>query len=97
MSQVRWTPEAIADLEAIRDFIARDSEHYALLVVQRLVESIDLLLDFPESGRIVPEYSRQDLRELVRSPYRIVYRTTPEAVHILTIFHASRPIPKTLR
>ena len=94
MSRIRWTPQAVEDLQAIRDFIARDSEHYALLVVQRLVEAIDVLEDFPAVGRRVPEHAREDLRELVRPPYRVVYRLSGEVAHILTVFHASRRIPE---
>lgn len=94
MTRIRWTPQAVEDLQAIRDFIARDSEHYALLVVQRLVEAVDMLEDFPDAGREVPEHAREDLRELIRPPYRIVYRLTGEVAHIVTIFHASRRIPE---
>ena len=78
MSRVRWTPQAADDLQAIRDFFARDSEPYAALVVRRLVHAVDILEEYPLSGRRVPEHpERDDLRELVRPPYRIsciVYR-----------------------
>lgn len=94
MSRVRWTPQAAEDLQAIRDFIARDSEHYAALVVQRLVEAVDILEEFPNSGRRVPEHSRNDLRELVRPPYRIVYRITGDVLHIVTVFHSAKRIPE---
>ncbi len=43
-------------------------------------------------GRSVPERPRDDLRELIKSPYRIVYRIG-DVVHILTIFRASRGFP----
>ena len=95
MSRVRWTPQAADDLEAIRDFFARDSEHYAALVIRRLVEAVDVLEQFPLSGRRVPEHPhRDDLRELVRPPFRIVYRVTGDVLHLLTVFHSSRPIPE---
>ncbi len=86
-------PQAVDDLEAIREFIARDSQHYADLVVERLVTAVDILEQFPQSGRIVPEHARADLRELVRPPYRIVYRFAGDRVDILTVFRASRQIP----
>lgn len=43
MTKVRWTPQASDDLQAIYDFIARDSPHYAQLTVERILASIDLL------------------------------------------------------
>jgi toxin ParE1/3/4 len=86
-------PQAVEDLEATREFIARDSQRYADLVVERLVTAVDILEQFPQSGRIVPEHSREDLRELVRPPYRIVYRLRGDHADILTVFRSSRQIP----
>jgi plasmid stabilization system protein ParE len=86
-------PQAVEDLEAIREFIARDSPLYADLVTERLVTAADILEQFPQAGRIVPEHSRGDLRELVRPPYRIVYRLRGDGADILTVFRASRQIP----
>jgi plasmid stabilization system protein ParE len=93
LTRIRWTLQAADDLEAIHEFIARDSAHYARLVVERLLQAIDQLEQFPDSGRIVPELDDPSVREIVRSPYRIVYRRRNETVELLTIFHASRKIP----
>ena len=92
MTLVRWTPQGADDLEAIYDFIARDSPHYAQLTVEGILAAIDRLEQFPLIGRHVPESSREDLRELIKPPYRIVYRVG-EVVKILTIFRASRLFP----
>lgn len=91
MIEVRWTEQAADDLVAIKAFIGRDSEAHALGVVERLYLSVDQLRAFPESGRAVPE--RPQLRELVRAPYRIVYRLEADVVVVLTVFHATRPFP----
>ena len=93
MISVRWTDQAVGDLEAIRDYIARDSEHYAQLVVDRLIDRIGGIPAFPEAGRVVPELSRTELREVIMGSYRIVYRLHEDAVEILTIFRSSRLMP----
>lgn len=95
MIDVRWTPQAADDLQAIYDFIARDSPHYAQLTVEDILAATDRLKQFPLMGRQVPERERDDLRELIKSPYRIVYRVG-EAVKVLTIFRASRRFPSLL-
>ena len=77
-------------MEAIRRFIANDSDVYADLVVARLVEAVERLELFPRSGRIVPELADPQLREIIESPYRIVYRVLDESVEVLTVFRASR-------
>ena len=82
---------AESDLAALHAFIAADSPHYAFVVVRRLLHSVDRLRDFPQAGRIVPEYSDATIREIILRPYRIVYRVvTDDELHVLTIHHGSR-------
>jgi addiction module RelE/StbE family toxin len=95
--KIRWTDRAIADLEAIRAFIEQDSLHYASVVVTRLVGAVDRLKDFPQSGRIVPEFEQKAVREIVERPHRIIYRLLREdVIHILAIHHSARQLPDTL-
>jgi len=93
VTSIRWTPQAADDLSAIYDFISRDSETYARIVTERILDSIDQLEQFPLSGRVVPEMQREDIREIIERPYRIVYRATKEVVYVLTIFNSSRLLP----
>jgi addiction module RelE/StbE family toxin len=97
VSRVIWSPRAVADLEAIREHIASDSEQYAGLVVGRLVAAPGRLLQFPESGRMVPEFGRPNLRELVVPPYRLVYRLQGDVVEVVTVFHSARMFPDLRR
>ena len=91
MVRIRWSDEAAADLEAIHVFIARDSARYASAVCAELVEAVDQLRVFPRSGRVVPEFQREDIREVLRGSYRIVYRLVePALVEIVTVFHGAR-------
>ena len=95
--RIRWTDQAIADLAAIRSFIEQDSPHYASVVVTRLIAAVDRLKDFPQSGRVVPEFAHNAVREIVERPYRIIYRRLHEdEIHILTVHHAARQLPDAL-
>jgi len=94
VTQVRWTEQAVEDLAAIKAFIGQDSPAYALAVVGRLYQAAGQLVQFPDSGRIVPEQTRPEIRELIRPPYRIVYRRRPELVEILLVFRSSLPLPE---
>ena len=90
-----WSPRSLLDLEGIRVHIARDSEVYAALVVQRLIAAAERLPDFPKQGRVVPEIGDETLRELIIRPYRLVYRISEgERVAIVTVFRASRLLPE---
>jgi plasmid stabilization system protein ParE len=85
-------PEALADLEAIRLYIERRSEESGDRFVARIFEVANRLSVFPESGRIVPEYGRTDLRELVIQNYRLVYWLNQDEAQIVTVVHGSRPL-----
>ena len=96
MIEVRWTLEAYENLKGIRDVIQRDSEAYARAVASRLYDAVGILAQYPDSGRMVPERKDPSLRELVRAPYRIVYRRGADVVEILTIIHGTQQFPSRL-
>ena len=89
MTLVLWSPHAIRD-ESIRAFIAQDSPTYAEFVAKRLVAAVDRLQLFPESGRLVPERQDPTIREVIVSPYRIVYRLRSGVAEIATVFRGSK-------
>jgi plasmid stabilization system protein ParE len=94
--RLRWTLQAAEDLAAIRDFIGRDSPTYARQVVEQLYEAAGRLVAFPDIGRIVPERREPNIREILRPPYRVIYRRGAELVEVLTIHHSSRLLPEDL-
>jgi plasmid stabilization system protein ParE len=87
---VHWTQTALRHLSAIHDFIAQDSPHYAREVVDRITGRSGQIGHFPESGRAVPEYPSDKVREVLEDPYRIVYRVGSERVDVLAVIHTSR-------
>jgi toxin ParE1/3/4 len=90
MAEVRWTPQAVDDLDAIADHIARDSPQYSSLFVMDVFYAVDRLTQFPQSGRIVPELNDAMVREIILGSYRIIYRRRHDLVEILTVYHGSR-------
>lgn len=90
MTRVIWAPQAIEDVQAIRAYVARDSAHYADLVVERIVAAVARLQSHPLSGRVVPEVGDESLREVIQGSYRIVYRLKRNVVEIVTVFHGAR-------
>ncbi len=90
MAEVTWTPQALEDLESVALFIARDSPAMGALFMERAFEAVDRIGDFPESGRIVPEFGRSDLREILLYSYRIIYRLLENRAEIITVHHGAR-------
>jgi plasmid stabilization system protein ParE len=87
---VKWSVPARNDLKQIHDFIANDSKYYARKVIQDIVTKTETLTDFPEAGRVVPEISDQNIRELFVYSYRLVYEISVRGIEILAIIHGRR-------
>lgn len=90
MAEVRWTPQAADDLEAIANFIAADSPQYAKLFAMDVLVAVERMADFPNSGRVVPELKDPAIREILFGSYRIVYRVRGDLVEVLTVYHGAR-------
>ena len=81
---IRFAESALADLEAIRAWHAeQDVPEVGERLIGEIVASIEVLADHPDMGRIVPEFEQSFLRELIRPPFRIVYRRDPEHVRVV--------------
>jgi toxin ParE1/3/4 len=89
MAEVNWTTRAICDIDKIAEFIARDSDHYAKIQVQRFFNSVKVLEKQPRSGKIVPE-KPLNKRDLVGS-YRIIFKIiNTHKIDVLTVHHNKR-------
>ena len=59
-------------------------------LIGEIVASIEALADHPDMGRIVPEFEQAYLRELIRPPFRIVYRRDPKHVRVVRVWRSER-------
>ena len=82
----------MSQLGAIAEYISIASPVYAEQIVEQLVQRLDQACRFPESGRVVPEFERADLRELIEPPYRLIYRVHPNAIEVIAVVHARREL-----
>ncbi len=93
MVKVVWTDSALLDLNDIGDYIAKDSERYAQLTIERLFSSVDILEEHPRSGKMVPEFENDKIRELVRINFRIVYHIIDDyRIDIISVHRCERLI-----
>jgi addiction module RelE/StbE family toxin len=95
MVQMKWTNLAVFDLKEIFEYIARDSKKYAQLQVIKIKARTNILKKNPLAGKVNPELSNPDFRELVEGNYRIIYKVvSPDRVDILTIHHSARDLAR---
>ena len=90
--ELRWTEQAVNQLGTVAEHISLASPIYAEQVVERLVARLRQAQDFPLSGRLVPELSQTDLRELIEAPYRVIYRVRPTAIEVIAILHGRQDL-----
>ena len=90
---VVWSNRALRSLADIHSHIAVDSEASANQTVDGLLRRGDQLAAFPKLGRVVERFGRPGIRELIESPYRIVYRVRRHEVEIIDVFHSAQLPP----
>jgi addiction module RelE/StbE family toxin len=89
---VYWTDTAQRHLDAIYGYVSRDSPAYAKRMVDRLTGRSQQIAEFPLSGRVVPEYQMNQIREVIEGPYRIIYYIKPDRIDVLAVIHGAQDI-----
>ena len=89
---VSWSPEALEDLEAIAEYINRDSAFYARAVVTKIVRAARDINEFPWIGRVVPEFGDEKIRERFVYSYRLVYQVDGNQILVVAVIHGKRLI-----
>ena len=84
---INWTDRAKGRLRVIHTEIAKHSLATADKEVDKLLSASARLAQLPNSGRKVPEYGQDDVRELLIRPYRLIYWLLPNRIDVMTIVH----------
>jgi toxin ParE1/3/4 len=87
--KVHWTETAEGHLDALYAYIAQDSPEYANRMVDRLTRRSQQIANFPFSGRRVPEYAIDQIREVIEGSYRIIYHIKPDQIDVLAVIHGT--------
>ena len=90
---VVWSASAAADLDAIITYIAHTSPSSALITLKKIQAQSEVLYQNPQRGRVVPELHQQNItfiREIVLSPWRIMFKIGVERVEVLAVIDSRR-------
>ena len=91
MAKIIWTEPAVADLDAIADYIAIENPVAAADVVKNVLRHVSQLKAHPESGSRPKELgAKSRYRQLVEPPCRIFYRFDGKIVYILHVMRSER-------
>jgi addiction module RelE/StbE family toxin len=94
--RVHWTQNAVEHLVNIYEHIALNSPTYGNRMVDKITRRSEQIADQPLSGRKVPEYQAEDIRELIEKPYRIIYRIKADQIDVLAVIHGARLLPEQI-
>jgi len=91
--KIIWSQLALSRIKEIARYIAQDKPKAADKWVDRIFGKVEILSQFPEMGRQVPEINNTNVRELIYGNYRIIYRCDKNKVFILTVRHGQQILP----
>ena len=90
-ARISFAASAVADLEAIRSWYGgQQAPEVGERLLREIVAHVERLADFPESGRVVPEFGLVQLREIIHPPFRIVYRFDQDRVRVVRVWRSER-------
>jgi toxin ParE1/3/4 len=92
MVKVIWTEFAIEDLRSIHAYISQDSKVYADRFIEKIITRVEQLETYPQSGRVVPEFNVDSLRELIEGNYRIIYKINSDFIGVVRVHHSARQL-----
>ena len=97
MAEVIWSEPALADLDAIADYIALENPSAARELVQAVFAHVDQLEAHPDSGSFPQELSERRCRQIVEPPCRVFYRHDKQQgrVYILHVMRSERKLRRT--
>jgi len=94
---ITFAESAVKDMEAIRTwYVEQQVPDVGGKILREIIAQIERLITFPESGRIAPEFGITNLREIIYSPFRIIYRLDENRVRVVRVWRSERllKIPK---
>ena len=88
---ISFSKSAVNDLKSIKEYYHEQGvPQVGQDFVVAIVEHIETLSAHPDIGRVVPEFNDGSIRELIHSPFRIVYLRESESVNIIRVWRSER-------
>ena len=97
--KLKWTKNAKDDLLNIVAYIKKDSPSIANDIYQKIRKKAHSSNFFPLKGRVVPELQKEGItfyREVIASPWRIIYKVGNDTVYIMAILDSRQNIEELL-
>ncbi|MHB9111875.1 MAG: type II toxin-antitoxin system RelE/ParE family toxin [Thermoleophilia bacterium] len=91
--KVTFAVSVVEDLEAIRKwYVDQHVPDVGESQLREMIGQVERLAEFPESGRIVPEFGVLKLQEIIHPPFRIAYRLDNDRVRVVRVWRSERQL-----
>ena len=88
---ISFSESGLSDLEDIKQYyLEQGVPHIGQEIVTSIFSHVQTLSDHPEIGRIVPEFGEERIREIIHSPFRIVYLRDTNSIQIIRVWRSER-------
>ena len=82
---------AYSDFESIKEYYEEEGvPHIGKQFISAIIEHVQTLVDNPDIGRVVPEFGEERIRELIHSPFRVVYLREQDSIHVIRVWRSER-------
>ena len=89
--EIRFAESAVTDLEDLTSWYAEQGAgEVGVRLVVEILDRAERVAEHPDMGRMVPEFGQPALREIIYTPFRIVYRRKPNAVRVVRVWRGER-------
>ena len=86
-----FSDSAYRDLAEIKEYYEEEGvPDIGANLISEIVSHIQVLRDNPDIGRVVPEFEKENIGELIHPPFRIVYLRECEAIHVIRVWRSER-------
>jgi plasmid stabilization system protein ParE len=85
--KLRWSAEALADLDRLRDFVSPVNPPAAAKIIRTLRAAALLLTQRPRIGRPTDRYAPREVRRIIVGAYEIYYENAPDHILVLSVMH----------
>jgi len=86
--KVKWTRDAIADLNRLHAFLEPVAREAAARIIQQLAHAPDKLVEFPRLGEKLEQYAPSEVRRIIVGRYEMRYEIAEATIFILRLWHS---------
>jgi plasmid stabilization system protein ParE len=84
---------ALSDLQEIKTYyLEQGVPDIGQKFVNAILRNVERLRDYPDSGRKVPEFDQDRIREIIHSPFRVVYLRNASSVNLVRVWRSERQL-----